>query len=148
MRSASNNRPRLSIRRLACAAIAIAALIDARLRFALSSDASITAWLMNRGERRQASWPARHPDPAWLEDFAWALNAAARRVPFRADCIVRVLAAERVLTLRGWAFDIRLEAGPAAAGFAAHASLACGGVEVTGGGSSELATLVAPDARS
>ena len=125
-------------RQAACIGLAAMALCEARLRLAMIRNEKLSAWLAAGGTQRVGDMP----DRAWLHDFAWALQGVARRAPFRADCLVRTLAADRVLSILGWPCEIHLQAGTGASGFAAHASLACAGVEVTGGPNAGLVTLL------
>ena len=123
--------------RAICVAIAFVALIEARLRLTLTGDAEITAFLMSGGIPRRR----RPGDGTWLRTFAWALQGVARRMPFRSDCLIRVLAADRVLSLRDWPSEIHLQAGQRPEGFTSHACLSCDGVDLTGGAHDDLGMI-------
>ena len=123
--------------RAACVLVAALALAEARLRLAWTGDAAITVLLTGGGTDR----PGTPQDGPWLRTFAWALQGVARRAPFRADCLIRVLAADRVLSVFGLPSRIWLQAGRDATGFASHAHLSCGGVDLTGGPNAMLQTI-------
>ena len=134
-------RARLTPRRLACIALAATALAHARLRMALTPEPTVAAFLTDaRGTRITAGRSL--PEP-WLRDLAWAICGLARRMPFRADCLVRVLASERLLRGRA-AYVINVQAGHLGAGFAAHAWLRCDGIDMTGGPVEGLHSLQGP----
>jgi hypothetical protein len=75
------------------------------------------------------------------EHIAWALSAAARRMPFRADCLIQALAADLWLERHDVARDFHMAvsrtgataSGDAGGGIAAHAWLEVGGKAVSGG---------------
>jgi hypothetical protein len=78
-------------------------------------------------------------DPARI---AWALGVVSRFVP-RPTCLVRALAAHRLLAKHGHASDLRIGvAKSGAAGFAAHAWVECGGTVLVGQTDSEYSLLV------
>ncbi len=78
-------------------------------------------------------------DPARI---AWALSVASRYVP-RPTCLVRALAAHRLLAKHGHASDLRIGvAKSGAAGFAAHAWIECGGAVLVGHTDSEYSVLL------
>lgn len=78
-------------------------------------------------------------DPARI---AWALRVASRFVP-RPTCLVRALAAQRLLAKHGHASDLRIGvAKSGAAGFAAHAWVECGGAVLVGQTDSEYSLLL------
>ena len=69
---------------------------------------------------------------------AWSIDAAARLVP-KATCLVRAMAARRLLALKARSSTIRIGVrGGAAGDFEAHAWLVSGDVIVVGGSESEL----------
>lgn len=70
------------------------------------------------------------PDPAAMR---WALEAAGKRVPWRADCVVQALAAKFWLERAGVETAFRLGVRREAGGLLAHAWLEVGGVPVSGG---------------
>lgn len=78
--------------------------------------------------------------PAWIR---YIMPRISCRMPFRADCLVQALAAQRWLASRHIASAIvigaeRPEHGP----FAAHAWLTCASVNVTGGETTRYTELV------
>lgn len=71
------------------------------------------------------------PDPALM---LWALEAAGKRVPWRADCVVQALAAKFWLEAAGREAEFRLGVRRTEAGsLEAHAWLEVGGRAVSGG---------------
>lgn len=63
----------------------------------------------------------------------WAVRAAARRMPFEANCLPQAMAAQAMLRRRGVAALLYLGAAPdGAGGMGAHAWLDAAGVGVTG----------------
>lgn len=74
--------------------------------------------------------------------LAWALPAAANRVPWRSDCLVRSMAAVELLRAHGVHPDIHVEAGRRTSGiFGAHVWVSAAGIPVSGMPSPELAPL-------
>ena len=127
----------ISVRRLVCLALALPALVIARLRVAFSSQRTLAATI---AEARDIVPRRNPPSEAWLRDLAWAICGLARRLPFRTDCLVRVLAAEQLL--RGRAeYEIHVQAGRLEHTFMAHAWLTCRGVAVSGGAAPGLHLL-------
>ena len=132
-------------------AIAVAELCVARIRHGATPTAAIVQGLRARQLRAMG---ARGPDDGdvglarvGVERVAWAISAAAARVPWRADCLLRVMAAEHWLRRRGRKPDFFLGVvRPSGAGFAAHAWLDCDGVRVNGGDTAQYAVLVEPPA--
>ena len=84
-----------------------------------------------------ASQPDRaapRPDGAAPRKIAWAVNAWARRVPWRAVCFQRGLAAHRMLRRRGYASILHYGvAQEADAGVKAHVWVSVDGQAVIGG---------------
>jgi hypothetical protein len=77
---------------------------------------------------------ARTPDPQTARKIAWAVNAWARRVPWRAVCFQRGLAVHRMLRRRG--YESVLHYGVAreeAKGLRAHVWVTLGDRAVVGG---------------
>lgn len=90
---------------------------------------------------RRKPHPAARPgaDPVRI---AWALRVASRFVP-RPTCLVRALAAHRLLAEHGHDSDLRIGvAKSGAAGFAAHAWVECGGAVLVGHTDSEYTLLL------
>ena len=120
---------------------AICELAIARLRLAFSSERRVVEWVGRSG----AGSPAR--EAVDLAALSWALSASARRVPWRADCLVAALAAIRWLR--------RLHLSPEAfvgvaktpdGDFAAHAWVCCGDRPVVGATASEFIAIIGPGA--
>jgi hypothetical protein len=108
---------------LACAA---AELLRARIALARTPAAAIVA--------RLVAPAAPHGDAATAARVGRAVRAAAGRVPFRADCLVQVIAAERMLRRRGQVGAVTLGARREADGsFGAHIWLTCAGVTLNSG---------------
>ena len=80
------------------------------------------------------------------QDIGRAIGHAANQLPWESSCLVRVLAAQRMLQARGvpGAFFIGADKGREQdeADFAAHAWLVCGGRFVTGEAGHERYTVV------
>ena len=77
---------------------------------------------------------APHIDPpkTLLDRVAWAVPAAASRVPWRSDCLVQALAAQNWLHAEG--LQTQMHVGVARdEPFTAHAWLTCGNRVITGG---------------
>src|SRR4051794_2335412 len=84
-------------------------LIEATYELALAS--AVVAVLPFRRAIVWGSFPVRTPNgrPATVESLTWAVEAAARRLPWRTVCIEQGLAAQRMLRRRG--IDARLHYG-------------------------------------
>jgi hypothetical protein len=77
--------------------------------------------------------------------LSWAIGAAAARVPWRSDCLLRVMAADRWLRRYGHEPEFFLGAAKVETGqLGAHAWLRCGDVTVTGGSGKEFTELMMP----
>lgn len=79
--------------------------------------------------------------------ISWAITRMGPKVPWRADCLVQALAAQRWLARCGMHSDLHVGVrtdGPD--GFAAHAWLTHGDMIVTGGDISGFTPLISPDA--
>lgn len=80
-----------------------------------------------------------------VERIAWAIAAASRRVPWRSDCLIQVVAADRWLKSLGLAGDFHLGVAKDAAGaFKAHAWLKCADQIIAGGTGDGYETLIGP----
>jgi hypothetical protein len=91
--------------------------------------------------------PGQAAPEARVELLAWSIRAAAPRVPWRSDCLIQVLAAERVL--RGWGLAPRFNLGvenDGEHGFSAHVWLEQDGMIVTGGPVDRLTRMIGPAA--
>lgn len=106
-------------------------LFFARLRLGNKDIGELVASQPDDGERRDQ--PACEPSEL-IDRIAFAIPRAAVRVPFRSDCLVQALAAQRWLAR--WGITARVTFGviPHRTGdFEAHAWLEAGGRVVTGG---------------
>jgi hypothetical protein len=93
-----------------------------------------------RASSRQATLPADKD----LALMAWAISAVARRLPWRADCLVQALAAQHWLKRSGVEAALSVGAGRDAFGaFAAHAWVKVGDTIVAGGDISRYAPFTA-----
>jgi hypothetical protein len=89
--------------------------------------------------RRPEVAAVRGGDPA---SIVWAINTAARMVP-RATCLVRALAAQRLLASHGHVSELRIGvASSAATGFEAHAWVECAGTVLIGRTETQYARLL------
>src|SRR4051794_16717478 len=108
-------------------------LIDAMLALTLASAALVL--LPFRRAIRLGSVDLGRNRSAKLEDCVWAVEAAARRLPWRTACIQRGIAAQRLLRRAG--IDARLRYGarnePSAPGLEAHVWVTVGREAVVGG---------------
>lgn len=93
----------------------------------------------------QQAHPGSTSDPALAARVSWAIRVAARLLPFRTDCLVRVIAAHDVLYRYGVSTSFHLQAGTHDARFQAHAWLESSGVEVAGGPHRGIGTLISSD---
>lgn len=127
-------------------AIASVELLAARYRFSTVPSQRIVQELQDRSSpppHRQTS-----PQAAiYVKWVSWAIPLAARYVPWRSDCLIQVMAAERWLRRNGVCTDFHLGvAKDANGGLKAHAWLRYGDVTVTGGRYDEFAPLIEPPA--
>lgn len=135
---------RLSRSRRRALAIAVLELLRARLRLAAVSSAECLAAL-----RRPA--PSARPGPGQVgsseavAEISWAIAAAAGRVPWRADCLVQAMAADRWLRRRALVPEFRLGVRRDERGaLRAHAWVRCGETTVTGAGPQDFSILIEP----
>ena len=113
--------------------VAGAELLIARIRFS-----TVAAEQILRELRAPLSVPpechAMRPANADVERLAWAIAVAAEHVPWRSDCLVRVLAADRWLKRHHLRADFYLGVAKDEEGaLVAHAWLRHGDLTVTGG---------------
>jgi len=122
--------------------IAIKELAFARLRFTTALSCQILQELQKPGlDEFHESWGR----PIDLDRASWAIAAAAAWVPWRSDCLLQAMAANRWLRRRGHHPEFFLGVSKDAMGrFGAHAWLQCDGVPVTGGTGAEFETLITP----
>jgi len=90
-------------------------------------------WLSGRLSGRGSQQPVA-PAPELLRRIGWAVDVAARHVPWRADCFPQALTGRMLLQRRGHASTIHIGVvNEAGRGLSGHAWLTCGDVVVTGG---------------
>ena len=119
--------PRVALE-LARARILLARL-DARMIPRLNASAAQSGDAMPRSDR--------------IDVVAWLVPRIARRLPWRADCLVQALAGQRCLGASGLASRVVIGAETtSAAGFSAHAWLVCGERVVTGGDVAQYTPLL------
>ncbi|MES2606531.1 MAG: lasso peptide biosynthesis B2 protein [Pseudomonadota bacterium] len=81
--------------------------------------------------------------------ISWAIQMAAAHVPWRSDCLVQALAAQRWLTRKQVSSELSLGVRKNSNNVVeAHAWLRCDSVVVTGGNSEEYVTLLQTGTRS
>jgi hypothetical protein len=122
---------------------AICELAAARVWLAFASERGVVDWVRRSG----AGAAAPGGDAVDLAALSWALSVSARRVPWRADCLVAALAAIR------WLRRLRLTpeafvgvAKTADGAFVAHAWVRCAHQPVVGAGAAEFVAIIGPDA--
>lgn len=93
----------------------------------------------------QQSGPDSTSDSALAERVCWAIRGAARALPFRTDCLIRVIAAHTVLSRSGVSTSFHLQAGTDDGRFQAHAWLESSGIKVAGGPHPGIGALISPD---
>lgn len=101
----------------------------ARLRFASQDSAALLQSFTARGGNG-ASAPVEVAEIAWI---GWSIAAVARRVPWRSDCLIQALAADRWLRRLGSSPELVLDVVKDRSGILAHARLTCDGIAVVGG---------------
>lgn len=80
-----------------------------------------------------------------VERVSWAITLAARYVPWRSDCLIQVMGADRWLRMHHLCADFHLGvAKDAHGGFKAHAWLRYRDLTVTGGRYDEFVPLIEP----
>ncbi|TYO89643.1 lasso peptide biosynthesis B2 protein [Oceanicella actignis] len=141
MRRARRFPPTARELRLFCAAWA-------RLAQARMMHARMDAPAVLRRLRQPARAPGRPRAGApTADEMRWALAAAARRAPWRADCLVQALAGKLWLESLGRDAELRLGALRGADGaLTAHAWLELDGLPATGGALSPELAAFAPAA--
>lgn len=120
-------------------AIAVKELFVARVRHRFQPMGQILR------ELQEAGPPSRRRAEVDLARLSWAIAAAAPRVPWRSDCLLRVMAANRWLRRSRLPSEFFLGVQKDdQRGFAAHAWLRCNGNMISGGQGEEFATLIHP----
>jgi hypothetical protein len=102
-----------------------AALLQAAVRLALWF---LPARTLHRTITPQAT---THEPQAPVSQLAWAVNASTRFIP-RSTCLVRALAAQRLLARHGYPSTLHLGVARAPNGLDAHAWLECQGAILLG----------------
>jgi hypothetical protein len=83
-----------------------------------------------------------------VERLSWAIAVAAQHVPWRSDCLIRVIAADRWLRRHSLRPDFYLGVTKDEQGvLAAHAWVRYGDLTVTGGRYDQFSTLIEPAAK-
>lgn len=93
----------------------------------------------------QQANPGSAFDSTLAARVCWAIRGAARVLPFRTDCLVRVIAAHAVLCRNGVSTSFHLQAGTDDERFQAHAWLESSGIAVAGGPHPGIVTLTSLD---
>jgi len=120
-------------------AIAGKELLLARIQFAILPTGSIVNRLKDAPQSGAAA-----AGPCNIARVSWAINAVAARVPWRSDCLLRAMAADRWLRRRGERPQFFLGVAKDGDAFRAHVWLRCYGVTVTGGDATEYTEIVNP----
>lgn len=129
----------------AALAMAAAALLRARLRFARVPAQRLVEQLKAGG-----GVPLQEPlDPVGagrVAHLSWAIRSAAAHVPWRSDCLIQVIAANQLLRRYGYhpSFYLGVAKEPDRE-LAAHAWLRCGDTIVTGGSVERFSVLIGPE---
>jgi hypothetical protein len=118
--------------------IATRELFFARVRHATQPAGNILRHLQEPSSRLVTD----QPGVVDLERMSWAIGAAAVQVPWRSDCLLRVMAADRWARRHGLRPEFYLGVKNAAGTFEAHVWLRCDGVTLTGGTGEEYTTLI------
>lgn len=119
---------------------AAAELLLARIRFAVLPAREILRSLEPRTGRAK---PHHSRDKLGPAGVAWAIAVAGARVPWRADCLIRAMAASRWLRRQGHSPQVFLGVALAGQGaFGAHAWVRCGDIVVTGGDGRSFAPIL------
>jgi hypothetical protein len=109
---------------------AIGHLAWARLELSRKSSQAIVEGL----QRTTPGLSITHGGADDLAMLSWAIRAGGAGVPWRSDCLVQSLAADRWLKRKGIAHDFRLGVRGGDSGqFLAHAWIEVDGIPITGG---------------
>lgn len=83
-----------------------------------------------------------------LKRMSWAIGAAASRLPWRSDCLIQVLAADRWMRRHGLQGEFYLGVRKDAQGnLVSHAWMQCGEIVVPNGETGSFQVLIGPQAR-
>jgi hypothetical protein len=127
-------------------AMAAKELFIARVRHATLPTVTIVKELQVEASATPTAVGADAAREALLARMSWAISAAAARVPWRSDCLLQVMAADRWLRRIGLRPEFFLGVAKDEAGlFKAHAWLRCDDVLVTGGDCDGFWTLIGPE---
>lgn len=127
---------------------AVHELAAARLRFGRSNARELLGAPPDTFAHDLAS-PITSQDLLLVRRVAFAIPRVAARLPWRADCLVQALAAQRWLARRGIASALSIGvSNNAAEGFLAHAWLKVGDELVTGGDITRYYPLRMPEDQS
>ena len=124
--------------------IAILELLGARIRLS-----AVAAEKILRELRAPSSDPIRQPKSPLsnndVEHLSWAIAVVSQRVPWRSDCLIKTIAADRWLRRHHLQPDFYLGVTKDEKGvFAAHAWLRFGDLTVTGGRYDHYSKLIEP----
>jgi hypothetical protein len=108
---------------------AVIELAYARLRHAVLPASAILAALQDG----HAEIGGNETAPTDVRLVAWSIAAASGRVPWRADCLICAMAADRWLRRQGRQPEFILGVATNGGMFQAHAWLRCEGMAITGG---------------
>ena len=123
---------------------ASAELLAARIRFSTLSPETILRELQDQSSRLPHERTNRRA-AIDVERVSWAITLAARYVPWRSDCLIQVMAADRWLRQHDLCADFHLGVAKDARGdLRAHAWLRYGNLTVTGGRYDEFSPLIEP----
>ena len=143
---------RLSPRQWGDLAVAVVALLRARVVFYRLSAKTLVTRLQGPGQKtaQPALPPDTQPDPetaAYLARLDWSIGVASNTLPWRGDCLIRCLAADRLLRRRGLVPEFRIGVRKTEDGaLAAHAWIYCQGMPVAGGDGTGFEVLIGPQA--
>ena len=126
-------------------AIAIKELLVARIRHATQPVGKILRELQDT--RMQSDGDTR--GEVDLLRLSWAIGAAAARIPWRSDCLLQAMAADRWLRRCGMQSEFFVGVAKDAGGkLKAHAWLRCGDAMVTGADDRNFTNLMEPISRA
>ena len=122
-------------------------LLAARIRLSTVGAETILRELQDRSSALPHQQIGRSA-PIDVERLSWAITVAAGHVPWRSDCLLQVMAADRWLRQHGLCADFYLGVvKDPQQGLTAHAWLRYGDLTVTGGRYDRYSTLIEPPAK-
>jgi len=125
--------------------IAVKELLVARIRHATQPVGKTLRELQDKGMQSDGD-TRREVD---LLRLSWAIGAAAARIPWRSDCLLQAMAADRWLRRCGMQPEFFLGVTKDAGGqLEAHAWLRCGDAMVTGADDRNFTNLIEPIPRA